>query len=479
MLCTVISGPSLALALKQVALGEPDSELFELRIDLLRDCNFTEISTLVDACSKPIVMTFREVVPSYFKELLELQPAYVDLDHHFSIDLFQKIRQTSPSTQTIRSWHSSESFPTCLEELYQGLKGEAIDLIKLCPTVQKTTEALELLCFQKKHPKKVISIAMGERGRPVRLLTVKFGSPFSYAAPSPEHRTAPGQLTAQEMNVCSSFSEISEETRLFGLIGTPLCKSIGDLAHNSAFDEFGYDAVYVKFELEEEELPLFFQQAEQLGIVGLSVTMPLKVAVLSYLTDLSPEAKKIGAVNTLYRKGSEWYGSNSDGAGASQALLQKTDLEGKKVALLGAGGAARAIAYRLKLVGAKVTVYNRTLSRAEKIADELGVEAAPLESLDDYEILVNCTPLSMPVAVEQLRSGTTVLETNIRPLESELVKAAEARGLKVVYGYEMFVEQAVLQWGIWFSDQFDYKLLRSFLYLVSQDHLLRKTAGML
>lgn len=245
----------------------------------------------------------------------------------------------------------------------------------------------------------------------------------------------------------------------YGLIGYPLDKTISHFVHNKVIRALGIDAVYLKMPLLEEELSPFFQMARRWPISGLSVTRPYKEKVIPFLDELDIEAKKMGAVNTIVRKENRLIGYNTDGKGAIDALEKRIGpLTGKKIVLIGAGGAAKAVGYAAKQQGAHVVVVNRTKARAEALCDLLGgnVEAKGLDEIPkEYDVLVNTTPEACPCDFAHLLPDALFMDITIALclMPESLFAMAKKSGFKVISGHEMFINQAIGQVELWFGKQ--------------------------
>ena len=249
---------------------------------------------------------------------------------------------------------------------------------------------------------------------------------------------------------------INAHTELYGIIGNPVRHSLSPIIHNGAFRRMGLNAVYLAFEV--KDLREAMSGIRELGVRGLSVTIPFKTEILPYLDCIEDVAGKIRAVNTLTVKAGKLVGYNTDCCGALEALEEKTDLRGKKVILLGAGGAARAIGFGLKERGCRVAIFNRSPHRAELLAEELGCEHHPLSSFSEMDgnILINATSVGMhprdgesPVPKEVLREGMVVMDIVYRPLKTRLLQEAQKQGCLTIDGLEMLARQGAGQLDIW------------------------------
>ncbi len=245
-------------------------------------------------------------------------------------------------------------------------------------------------------------------------------------------------------------------TKFYAVIGNPVAHSLGPLMHNRAFAAAGYPGVYVA--LAVTDIAGAMAGVRALGISGLSVTIPHKIAVMDHLDEIDETARAIGAVNTVVNREGRLFGSNSDAAGAVAALRQATELKGKTVAVVGAGGAARAVGFGVAAEGAKVVVVNRTAATGEALSRKLGGTYRAPEGFSGagVDILVNTTPVgmfpdtaAMPVPAEVLRPAMVVMDAVYNPLKTELLREADRIGCRTVDGAAMFVHQGARQFHLW------------------------------
>ncbi|TYT75027.1 shikimate dehydrogenase [Desulfobotulus mexicanus] len=247
------------------------------------------------------------------------------------------------------------------------------------------------------------------------------------------------------------------ETALFGVMGHPVAHSLSPVMHNAAFGFLGLNAVYLAFDVKDPAgVPVAMRT---FGIRGMSVTLPHKEALLSLVDELDPMAEKMGAVNTLCLKDDgRIIGLNTDWCGARDALLEAGPLHGKRVAILGAGGAGRAVAFGIREAGAFPLIVNRSREKGEALACDLGADFCLLSNFTGIgmDILVNTTSLgmhpdvdTMPVQAAVLHGGMVVMDIVYNPRKTKLIRAAESLGCRVVDGLEMFIRQGALQFELW------------------------------
>ncbi|MGD9173178.1 MAG: shikimate dehydrogenase [Desulfobacterales bacterium] len=249
---------------------------------------------------------------------------------------------------------------------------------------------------------------------------------------------------------------IDANTSLLGLIGNPVAHSLSPLMHNQALEATGCNAVYLAFCVSDPGAAI--KSLKALNVRGLSVTLPHKVAVMEYLDDIDQTAASIGAVNTIVHHNGELIGYNTDYQGAIKALQTRTTLDRKSVAIVGAGGAARAIGFGLATDAGRLTILNRTRQSGERLAADLQAEFLPLDECQPnrYDILINTTPVGMhpdtaatPIAKQALSNEMVVMDIVYHPLNTRLLKEASDIGCRTINGLDMFVYQGALQFELW------------------------------
>ena len=261
---------------------------------------------------------------------------------------------------------------------------------------------------------------------------------------------------------------VNGETKVYGIIGDPVEHTISPFLHNSAFKAAGLNSVYVPFWVTPKKLPQAVDGLRSLGVQGFNVIIPHKVTILQLLDDIDHSVRRIGAVNTVKNENGKLKGYNTDGVGALKALEEANiKLQGKAI-ILGAGGAARAIAFTLTKHVDEIVIYNRTETRALDLSSELSKSSRiPItgkkldfqlssEKLGDGDIIINTTSLGMypdvnssPIDPNVINSNITVFDIVYTPYKTKLLKEAEARGAKTVPGVNMLVYQAIKSFKIW------------------------------
>jgi 3-dehydroquinate dehydratase/shikimate dehydrogenase len=302
----------------------------------------------------------------------------------------------------------------------------------------------------------VILLAMGETGFPTRVLSPAFGGLYTYAAPKAAEGTAAGQVCARQLRNLYRVEKFTRSAKVFGVIADPVQHSISPAVHNRAFQARRIDAVYLPLLVHPPQLKDFLALAGKLPIAGFSVTIPHKQKIMRYLDIIDPLARRIGAVNTVWRKGGKWRGTNTDAEGVTVPLAKQLRLGKASVLVVGNGGAARGAAFALADAGAKVTIVGRNPDRARALAMACGADAILREQAEqaNFDAIVHATPVGMyPHANEcffrDRIPAAMVFDMVYNPLETVLVQRARAQGAAVVPGIHMFLEQAARQFEIW------------------------------
>jgi shikimate dehydrogenase len=255
----------------------------------------------------------------------------------------------------------------------------------------------------------------------------------------------------------TSRSPIGAATQLCGIALHPAAHTRSPAMHNAAFAALGVDAAYLAFDVPPECLSAAIDGMRALGIRQLAISIPHKEAVIALLDEVDPTARRIGAVNTITRRGAELVGSNTDWLGAVRALESVTELGDRRAVVLGAGGAARAVVFGLRERGAHVIVLNRDRERARRLCADLGAEdGGPISALENisHDILVNTTSVGLaadesPIDPSWIRAGSVVMDAVYEPLETRLLRDAASSGARTISGKWMLVHQAAEQLRTW------------------------------
>jgi len=468
-------------------LAEEGIKLVELRLDFLR--REPDLSRLIPTRPSATVITARrkqdgglwqeteEKRLMLLRSAIATEPEFVDLE----VDIADQIPPFG-KTRRIISYHNLETMPANLEALHREMSAKKPYFIKIAVTPKSFAEMHRFLDFvrQKNEEAKklgekgvrVIGICMGEMGKAARILSKRFGMPYTYTTFSADRIIAPGMLVYKELLDLYRYDQIDGETSIFGLIGNPVGHSLSPLVHNRAFAEQNFNAVYVPFQIEDTDVDDFIRLAPEFGVRGISVTIPHKVAVINHLTKADPAVEKIGACNTIvFRQAGERVGYNTDYIAAitgievaygGNVLDEESVLKNKSALVLGSGGAGMALAYGLVQRGAMVTVTDINAERAVELSKHLGCEYVLWDMRESMrvDIVVNCTPVGMypkinetPYSRSSLRSSMLVFDAVYNPEHTLLIKSAQEKGCKIVTGVEMFVGQACYQFKLFTGEK--------------------------
>jgi 3-dehydroquinate dehydratase/shikimate dehydrogenase len=332
------------------------------------------------------------------------------------------------------------------------------DFVKVVSTARTLSDNLAVLRLieDRSLASHVIGIAMGEEGLVSRVLGPRAGAAFTFASYSEGTETAPGQVKAETLRDVYRLDHVDQATRVFGVAGNPISHSLSPLLHNAAFRREIVNAILIP--LKTKSVQDLLTLALELPLAGCAITMPLKTEVLPHLANMDPLTSRIGACNTL-RMGADGklYGFNTDVAGIVRPLERRLRLKGARVVVLGVGGAARAAVFGLVDQGAEVLVVNRTHEHAVTLARHAKAKSLKHELLakQHFDVMINATPCGMagtkqalPIAENEL-NASLVFDMVYNPLETPLLKLAKSRGIPIISGMEMFVQQGARQFEIW------------------------------
>jgi len=344
-----------------------------------------------------------------------------------------------------------------LEETLEKMSAYPADYYKIVTTATTLYDNVVMMKFLEKRSDRhsLVGLCMGEQGIISRVLGVRAGSVFTFAAISEGERTAPGQITASELRSTYRIEQVDAATRVYGVAGDPVAHSLSPAIMNAALRRENVNGVYLA--LHAKSLKDLLSCIRDIPIHGLSITMPYKESIVAHLDNTDSYTAKIGACNTVVRaQDGKLYGFNTDIAGVVRPLEQRIPLENAKILVLGAGGAARAAVFGLKERGAEVYILNRSPEAAQKLARRARARTIKRADLKKYtfDVIVNATPVGMgngresPLNENEIQARY-LFDMVYDPPETRLIKLARARGVQVIPGIEMFVQQAARQFEIW------------------------------
>ncbi len=344
-----------------------------------------------------------------------------------------------------------------LDEEFAAMSQYPADFYKLVSTATNLYDNVVMMKFLERTSGKheMVGVCMGEQGIISRVLGVRAGSVFTFAAATKGEETAPGQVTASELRDIYRIEMVDQATQVYGVAGDPVSHSLSPVMMNAAFRRETVNAVYLA--LHAKSLKDLLACVQDIPIRGLSVTMPYKQEMVAALANSDPLTRLIGACNTVVRGADgKLYGFNTDVAGILTPLEQRLTLAGAHVLILGAGGAARAAAFGLKAKGAEVAIANRTPASGMALARQVKgkyVKRAELAK-QQFDVIINATPVGMngakqaPLEEKEL-NAKFLFDLVYTPAETKLVQMARARNVEVIPGLEMFVQQGARQFEIW------------------------------
>jgi len=477
-LCVALQADSAAELWKHATRAAQETKFLELRLDsipkpatalpeLKKFLSHHRDLTVIATCRrKPHGGSFSGSLSSeleILKETAEAGAQIVDLEVESAEETkpaqFEKFRMEihAAGALLLVSFHDFTRTKS-LTLAAQRIEAFAPDYVKIVSTARTLADNLEVLRLieDRSAATQIVGIAMGEEGIVSRVLGPRSGGVFTFAAPDDGEGTAPGQLTARTLRELYRIEQLDQATRIFGVAGNPIGHSLSPLMHNTAFRRENVNAVMLP--LRVKELADLLTLLHELPLAGSAVTMPLKQEVLPYLANMDALTARIGACNTL-RTGADGklYGFNTDVAGVVRPLERHLSLKGARIAVLGAGGAARAAVFGLVEQGAEVFVVNRTHETAVALARKAKAKALKHELLKKqrFDVLLNTTPCGMtgikqklPIDEDELNAGL-VFDMIYNPLETPLLKLAASRGIPTISGVEMFVQQGARQFEIW------------------------------
>lgn len=486
MICVPVTAGAMEAAVAQLRQACETADIVEVRLDMISS---PSLRRFLEHRTKPLIATNRPTRQggkcagdegkriALLREASRLGFDYIDIE----LDSVGRLGRHGAG-KVIVSYHNFEKTPADLERIHREIVERGANIAKLAVMAGDICDNLRMfdLLQKAKHP--TIGLCMGEEGLISRILGLRFGSLLTFAEVEAGKGSAPGQIAVRDMRELYRVQEIGPETRLYGVIANPVAHSMSPAIHNAAFRAKRLNAVYLP--LKVADVTRFVREFKRLDMQGYSVTIPHKVEVIRSMDEVDPLVKDIGAMNTVVNRGGRLCGFNTDCTGALRAIESamggESPLRGKRVVMLGAGGTSRAIGYGMKARGAKLAILNRTASKAEQLAGEIGCEWGPMERLTELEadVLLNTTSVGMhpnveetPVAEGWLRKGMVVFDAVYNPMETRLLREAKGRGCVTVSGVDMFVNQAVAQFEIWTGLDAPIDLMRN----VVVERLLKRT----
>ena len=496
-LCVAIQAGSPAQLIEraEAALLEslPDTRFIELRLDSLPKpasalpkikeflADHREVTAIATCRRKEFGGSFEGPLATELDLLLKAAQAgcrIVDIEIESAEEAAP--RQLNPFREKLRaagaalliSFHDFSRTKN-LEQAAGRIEAFHPDFVKVVSTARSLTDNLAVLKLiaDRSRSAEFVGIAMGEEGVVSRILGLRFGAAFTFASfadgseTESKLATAPGQVSLRALRDLYRVDQLDLATRLFAVAGNPIAHSLSPLMQNTAFHRENINSVL--FPLKTRAVDDLLTLIRELPLAGAAITMPLKQEILPHLANpvtktSVPLTHRIGACNTL-RIGADGkiYGFNTDVDGIIRPLEKRLKIKGSRIAVLGAGGAARAAVFGLVDQGAEVFIVNRTHENAVKLAKESKAKALKREDFakNHFDVLINSTPCGMAGTKQTLPppfdtgdkdlNASLVFDLVYNPLETPLLKLAKEHGLPVISGLEMFVQQGARQFEIW------------------------------
>ncbi|PYV48490.1 MAG: shikimate dehydrogenase [Acidobacteria bacterium] len=462
--CTVVIAQNPADLLEKVDQVCRDNSFIEIRLDYLSKpaLAFPRLKqffaahrdiTAIATCRRAVNGGhFRGSVASQYELLIKAAQngfRLLDVELETAAQLkpheFEKLRNVAAVVLSFHDFKGTKK----LGETWQRMQEFPADIFKAVSTARTLSDNLAMLRLLQAHSDHytMVGLCMGELGIISRVLGVRAGSAFTFAAAREGEETAPGQITSKALRETYRIDRVDAATKVYAVAGDPISHSLSPVMMNTAFRRENINAVYIA--LQPREINDLLSCMQEIPIHGLSVTMPLKQEIIKHLDRTDALTQKIGACNTVIRSADgKFYGFNTDVAGVIRPLEERINLRGARILVLGAGGAARAAVFGLKERGSDVY---------------------------DFDVIINATPVGMksskpqaPLEENELRTKY-LFEMIYSPLETKLVKMARAKNIHVITGDAMFVHQGVRQFEIWTGKPAPFEdMHRSVLFAIAQ-----------
>ena len=499
MICIPITDKTHKDALQTIERGAHAADAVELRMDLIPDGDLPGLIAaarrvsnrvkIIVTCRRPeeallpepIDLPFRKEGLSLaakidlLKQAVELGADFVDIElacgDRAIRQILSFIRRRKSTARVIVSWHDISQTPSLaeLKTVFQSCVEAGADIVKIVPYARKMEDNLKVLSlidYAIARDQKIIAMCMGELGQISRIMAPVWGSYLGFAVLRGGKKSAPGQMTARTMK---EFQHLLQRNRRsvqpwllppgasnFVLLGHPVRHSLSPLMHNKALEAMQIEGHYSAFCV--NDLAAAIEGIRGMNIRGASVTIPFKTTVMEYLDEIDEDGAALGAVNTIVNDRGRLAGYNTDWLGLITALEDRMNIAGKTIAIIGAGGTARAAVYGIKKQGGNPIIINRTLDKARTLETLFDCPFYPLSAIGKIRahVLINTTSVGMypqihqsPVPAPVLVNFELVMDVIYNPLMTKLLRDAETRGVKTIPGLEMFVRQGAGQLKLW------------------------------
>lgn len=473
-ICVAIIGTTPAEMLQRAEEAVRENTLLEFRLDYLAKplaampklkefLSFHREATAIATCRRKV--NGGKFVGSAATELEVLGKAASIGFHLVDVELETAENMKGADWKRLRAHSaailiSSHNFKTTkdLEKIYARIKPLNPDFIKIVSTARSLADNVTMMRFleSKGDEGNVVGICMGDYGVISRVLGLRAGSRFTFAAATVGEETAPGQIAARTLIETYRVDQVDAGTRVYGVAGDPVQHSLSPIMMNTAFHRETVNAVYLA--LQTTKIADLMLLIREIPVHGVSVTMPLKQEIMKHLDRTDALSQKIGACNTVVRsQDGKLIGYNTDVSGVVRPLEQRMDVRKAKILVLGAGGAARAAVFGLRQRGAEVFILNRTPQTAQKLARQAEAKTIRRDQVakTSFDAIVNATSVGMAgnkqqtILTEKELNTKLVFDMVYNPIETPLLKMARSKGAAIITGAEMFVHQGAEQFQLW------------------------------
>ena len=470
-------------------------DIAELRADCLDPDERFEIRRFPHMAGIPVILTIRRVadggkysggegarITLLSKGLAFAETdrrnnfAYVDLEDDINVPSLEEAARAF-GTRIIRSFHNMQGVDKNLTAKLRSLRWVGDEMVKaaVMPNSLDDVRQVYRTARETRDLEKIL-LCMGDYGVNTRILAEFMGSFLSYTTVKGESDIpigASGQLDPRDLSKLYRFREITDKTTIFAVTGFPLKVSASPQFFNTVFGIEKTDAVYVP--IPSESIESLLQLGEELGISGISITVPHKESILPFLSVKSETVISIGACNTVVSGPQGWLGYNTDAQGFSDSLLDfigQKDLRGRRISIIGSGGVARAVAAEVFRLRGKALILNRTAGKAREVALPYGfawggLDSQGLKLMEKHtDIIIQCTPVGMeggpegdPLRFYSFTGREVVMDLIYKPTMTRCLQRAGEAGCKTINGYDMLLRQARYQYKYFTGKEFPPSLI--------------------
>lgn len=484
LICLTLTGKTLQENVDTYRQYKNYVDIVELRADFLQENEQFYVRKFPPMIGIPCILTVRRVQDggqykgnefsrtTLFSRALafaEQDPiknfSYVDFEEDYNIASLNDIALAF-SVRIIRSCHDFTAPVFNLKERFRAMQKTRNEIFKIAST-PKTLHDVTRLFEEAKGVKDIehIICCMGAIGTISRILSYQLGSLLTYSSPVEMNESMKniGHIDPIALKEMYNFKNINDKTSIYAVTGFPLKSTSSPLLHNTLYHKYNMNNLFIP--LPSTSIAETLEFAEEVGVKGIAITVPYKEKIISEIDSVDAVVGEIGACNTIVKEGNKWEGHNTDALGFQKALtefLGVDKLKGRKVAIIGAGGAARAVTYIVKKLGGRACIFNRTLEKAMTLARKYNYKAASLSPsslplLEKYsDIIIQTTnvglyskgspsPENNPLWFYKFCGKERVFDIIYTPEVTSLMKVAAEAGCKVCNGYSMLKYQGFEQ----------------------------------